>query len=686
MRSQRAKGLFHLSPGGGNPGRPYFRSSPLRRFCALAVLAAGSTSLLAQDKKDISNLSLEELMNVEVYSASKHAQKADEAPASVTVVTAEDIQRYGYRTLADVLRSVRGFYVNYDRNYNYVGVRGFAPPGDYNSRLLLLLDGHRLNDNVYDEALIGTELPVALDAVDRIEIVRGPSSSLYGADAFFGVVNIITRSRDSLAHGKVSTEIGSFGSYRGSFTFADDLSRQVKMLLSGSVYESQGPASLYFPEFNSPATNHGITRNTDDDSSKNLLAKLIFGDFTLESAIGRREKGIPTASYETVFNDPRNRTTDSEGNLLLTFDHELDETSSLMLRTSYNRYSYGGFYIYPGEDTTTKVNRDLARGDWWGLEGQFRKQFFRKHNVTFGAEFRDNLRQEQFTYDISPYALNLDIRRDSVISAGYLQDEFRIHPRLTLSAGVRYDHYSTFGGSTNPRLGLMLRAASRTRIKLLYGQAFRAPSVYELYYGDDFTAKANPALRPETIRTTEAVVEQYLGEHLQLSASGYFNQIKSLIRQVVEPASDLLIFENSDKVHAKGLEFEARARWPRLETRVSYAIQKAADAQTGVSIVNSPRHLAQANILVPLWKDSLMLGAEGQYMSARRTVQGGELSGFGLLNLTLLSRKLARGLEVSATAYNLLDKRYSNPVGAELIQNSIRQDGRSLRLKVSYSF
>ena len=111
----------------------------------------------------------------------------------MTIVTAGEIKRYGYRTLADILRSVRGFFVTYDRNYDYVGVRGFGRPGDYNSRVLLLVDGHRINDNVYDTASIGTEFPVDVDLIDRMEIIPGPSSSLYGNNAFFGVINIITR-------------------------------------------------------------------------------------------------------------------------------------------------------------------------------------------------------------------------------------------------------------------------------------------------------------------------------------------------------------------------------------------------------------------------------------------------------------------------------------------------------------
>jgi iron complex outermembrane receptor protein len=128
-----------------------------------------------------------------VYSASKYEQKVTEAPSSVTIVTSEDIRKYGHRTLADVLRSVKSFYVTSDRNYSYVGGRGFGRPGDYNSRILLLIDGHRTNENIYDQAMVGTEGLIDIDLVDRIEIVRGPGSSLYGSNAFFAVINIITK-------------------------------------------------------------------------------------------------------------------------------------------------------------------------------------------------------------------------------------------------------------------------------------------------------------------------------------------------------------------------------------------------------------------------------------------------------------------------------------------------------------
>src|SRR5580658_272451 len=148
----------------------------------------------------LTDMSLEELMQINVdsvYGASGFKQKITEAPASVTVITSEDIQKYGFRTLADILRNVTGFYVTYDRNYSYLGVMGYGLPGQYNNSITLSVDGHRLNDNIYDGNLLGTDFPIDVDLIDRVEVIRGPNSSLYIASAFLGVVNLITkRGRD----------------------------------------------------------------------------------------------------------------------------------------------------------------------------------------------------------------------------------------------------------------------------------------------------------------------------------------------------------------------------------------------------------------------------------------------------------------------------------------------------------
>ena len=176
--------------------------------CALGVPQAG---LWAQTNQvDLTELPLEALMNLEVpkvYGASKLEQKTTEAPSSVTIITADEIKKQGYRTLADVLRSVQGFNISYDRNYAFLGARGISL-GDFNNRVLLLVDGHRVNNNFTDGASIDTAFILDIDLVDRVEIIRGPSSVLYGNNAFFGVINVITRQGRQLDGLEASSEYG----------------------------------------------------------------------------------------------------------------------------------------------------------------------------------------------------------------------------------------------------------------------------------------------------------------------------------------------------------------------------------------------------------------------------------------------------------------------------------------------
>ena len=210
---------------------------------------------------DLADMTIQELMLIHidsVYGASGYQQKVTEAPASITIITSDEIQRYGYRTLADILRNVTGFYVSYDRNYSYLGVRGYGLPGQYNSSITLLIDGHRLNDAIYDSATIGTEFPIDVDLIDRVEVIRGPNSSQYVASAFLGVINIITKRGRDLQKVSVAGEIASYGTYEGRVSYGNKFASGLELLLSGSFYDSHGQDRLFFKEFDNPGTNNGI--------------------------------------------------------------------------------------------------------------------------------------------------------------------------------------------------------------------------------------------------------------------------------------------------------------------------------------------------------------------------------------------------------------------------------------------
>ena len=215
-----------------------------RTLFLLFVLLTVPTVAYAQGLPD---LSLEELMRIDagrVFGASERIQPVTEAPASVSFITAEDIARYGYRTLADILRGVRGMYVTDDRNYSYLGTRGFSKLGDYNSRILLLVNGHRVNDNVYGQAEIGAEFGLDPAIFERVEIIRGPASALYGDSAFFAVVNVITRTGASLNGAAIAVEGGDLDTARAHASLGRALPNGLEFALSGTFERSGGVERL----------------------------------------------------------------------------------------------------------------------------------------------------------------------------------------------------------------------------------------------------------------------------------------------------------------------------------------------------------------------------------------------------------------------------------------------------------
>lgn len=618
-----------------------------------------------------------------VYGASKYEQKLSEAPAAVSIVTSDDIDKYGYRNLADILRSVTGFYTSNDRAYTFGGVRGFERPGDYNGRILLLIDGYRLNDNIFDQAFLGNESIIDVDTIDRVEFIRGPGSSLYGANAFFATINVITKRGRDLKGTEITAGAGSFHSYRGRAAYGDKFDNGTELLMAASRYDSRGQ-TLYFPEFADPATNNGLAVNADREQYKNLFAKFSSRDFMLTAGYVSRDKVLPTGVFGTVFNDPGTRITDPQlGFINLKYEHDVSSESRIMARVGYNSYTYAGDYVYP-----TYIARERDDGRWWITEVQLTQELGERHKLVTGVEQQDNTRQDQNSYDITNGTTSLADKRHSKRRALYLQDEYRVRDDLLAYAGVRYDKYESFGGTTNPRLGLIYSASDITTLKFLYGRAFRAPNVYEQYYGDSgATQKGNPDLKPETVETYEFVAERSLGSGRRGAVSVYRYDIKDLITQVTDPSDGLEIFRNTNKITASGVEFEVEGRLSsRFDGRASYAIQRSRDADTGETLTNSPKQLAKLNLNTPLVERKVFAGLEVQATSRRKTVAGNDAEGFAVVNATVFSRRWFKGVEASVGAYNLFDRRYGDPVSSAYTQNTIEQDGRSYRLKVKYEF
>ncbi|HEX6789922.1 MAG TPA: TonB-dependent receptor [Candidatus Krumholzibacteria bacterium] len=645
----------------------------MRRFFALLACAVlWNHTALAAETGDIDEGEFESMLEQRVESAARYDQSTRDAAASVTLVTAEEIERYGFRTLDAVLRSVRSFYSSNDRNYAYAGMRGFGRPGDYNNRILLLIDGHAINDNVYGSAPLGTELGgVDLRTVERIEIVRGPGSALYGANAMLAVINVISKEPKSISPAQFDIETGSDGYMKGGATLARTVGDGVQLLLSGQATQIDG-ANLYYPEYDDPSTNGGMADERDWDDYYDVQGTIKSRNFQLEGMWASREKGIPTGAWGVDFNHPDTRTLDRHAFLDAQYHHSFSGSHSTVARAYANRYEYEGRWPFAGVET-----RDASDGRWYGLE--LRHMWDARSNVRIvaGAAAEKHARSDYrlWTGDV------LDFSRDVSFElfSGYVQGDIQPARWLSLMLGGRIDDYSNYESNLAPRAAVIVNPGPSSAVKLLYGQAFRVPTFWERYYEDPAQGyKTNGALEPEQIDTYEIVWEQNIADGVSGSVSLFENRFDGLIDTVIDPVDSLYVNRNLTSARARGAEFELRGAVASIGGYASYSRQEAEDDQ-GNWLTNSPRHLAKLGVVMPVWSQ-LRFGVESQYETGRLTVYGTETDSFVLVNLNLTTALHPLGTRTTASLLvrNLFDESYGTPGGYEHVQPVIEQDGRSI--------
>ncbi|HET9821731.1 MAG TPA: TonB-dependent receptor, partial [Burkholderiaceae bacterium] len=588
----------------------------------------------------------EALLNQPVYAASKYAEQSAAAPASVTVLTAGDIRAFGWRTLGEVLQGVRSVYLRDDRTYTYLGVRGFARPGDYSSRLLLTIDGMRVNDNIYDQSLGGREFPIAVDMIERVEFIAGPGSSLYGSNALLAVVNIVTKSATALGGSNATLTLGSENVRALSLRHGAALA--AGELVFGARIERRPGRDRYYPEFDAPGTNNGIAAGLDQEDDRKLYAKWSQGPWQATYLYSNRLKQTPSAGYGVDFNSPSpSRDTYHLADLQWRGEQA---GGQWLVRTSLGQYQFQGSGIY-GPDA---LHYD-QKGRWLAAEARWLTTAFKDHRLVLGAEVQRNFLQRQ-TVEIDGPSPSINTVDGSTTRWGlFANDEWSLAPAWRLVLGARADRLLLGEHIFTPRLALLWMPSPGLHLKLLDGRAYREPNAWESQYGDGQWQIANQSLRSERLHATEMALDWRVRDNLRVAASAYRNRVTDMIEQHPD-ANDMLRYVNAGRASGRGVELEAD--WVHAggwRVRGFLARFITSDAKSGQPLSNAPSALARVFVSGPLPVadlPGLRMGLQWQVIGARYTVAGTRMPSHALVDATLNWAPAGRPWTLAASIFN----------------------------------
>lgn len=649
---------------------PSPRRAGLRRALTLSILAAvafcGPTPAPARAEEppvqanatattDLSQLSLEDLMNVPVTAAALRPQAEREAAASVSVVTAEEIELFGYRNLADVLRNQRSFYL-YTDGLNWLsGVRGFLRAGEWNARMLVLVDGRPTREDIYGETHLDQDFVVPIEAIKRVEIIRGPGSALYGSNAVFATVNVVTLDGADLKGGQVRVQGGTQDTARVSALYGTTTRDGWDLIGGFAAYTSQGTKDVIYDGVHDAAHDFGHVRGFDYEGADAAFFKARKGDFTAEFDYETRNRDNRSATYLADFNDPGAMHED-RWNATFRLDHQVAEGQSFHALAYYGHYAYKQQFMFAADPSTgTPADRfdSVADDDWLGQKVYYDWQVDRRLHLLAGAEANEALYTHQHDHD----TLNGDIVNvsKSYNSVGvFAEAEWKATGWLTFVTGGRVDQIQDVGTEFSPRAAAIVTPNKADTYKLLYGRAFRQPNIYEMFYTSPGISAGNPNLKPEEVDTYELVYERQFASGWRTSVGGFYWRMANAMDNVALPDGTVQT-QNIGTAQAKGVEVEVQRRWATGATARAYATYTRAEDPNGGRLTISPEWIFGAALALPVFNKRTFISIDPQFVGPMHNDLGQSTDATFVTNAVFTARDVAgvRNLEFQVGAYNL---------------------------------
>lgn len=638
-----------------------------RRMILFSLLFFAIKAFPQDSPEKMFSMSFDELMDLKVTTGTKYETSIGETHSAVQVISANKIQAYGIENLGELLNLIKGFYISNDRNYIYVGVEGFSRPTDYNNRLLLMIDSHILNENVYGSALMDNSFGLDMQLIDRVEVITGPGAALYGNGAMMAVVNVIT-----IPQGKEGNKIrltgGSQGRLGSSFAVGNTL-KTSSWSVSGNAFKSSGE-DLFFSEL-ADQGNNGHAVGLDDEEVYAAYAQYNRKNFGIKLLGSRRMKGIPTGPWEARL-DKRSESLDerafAELNYQRSFSNQL-----VKLTTSWDLYRYKGEYGYPDVDDY----HDQSVGSWGNMQLEYRIDLNQKSKLVAGAEWHYSLKSD---YGERENGIELFYKNNRFHNSSlFIQYDYILTPKLRFLAGLRLDDYSYTNASLSPRISAIYIPNDNLNIRYSFNKAFRAPNFYETFYEADGENTSNPHLSHENISYNDLDIMKKLADNLHGGISFFWYRMKKMIDPIVNQDGLAMFINTGDGNGRGGQAYIEGNLFRNLSVHTSYTYQylTAYDPRNDKSrATNFPASMVKARLIYFIPKIGT-LGWQNGWESSRKMINGEKTSFHWSSALNLKTVPLFDRLSLMLKINNLFDQIYHHPAGLEHTMGKIIQPRRN---------
>lgn len=691
--------------------RPFrFRCFTAAVLCVVASVGHGQST----DEEQELALSYGDKSIVTIATGTR--QPLSRAPAVATVITAEDIRAIGATDLDQVLETVPGVHVAVSSiGYNPIYViRGIYT--NVNAQVLLLINGIPIN-NVFagDRSQVWGGMPV--QDISRIEVIRGPGSALYGADAFAGVINIITKTASDINGTEFGLRGGSFDTQQGWILHGGHLG-PFDAAFSLEIGTTEGQRRTVAADAQTGldalfGTHASLAPEPVNTQRDNIDARfdLAYGSWRFRAGYqGRRNIGTGVGTAQAL--DPVGHGDSDRINADLTYsDPNFSQDWDVSAQLGYFDVSTRADLVLfpPGAIGGAFPDGVIGNPDVYERHARLGLNAFytgiAKHKIRLGTGYNfDDLYKVRETKNFFQNPAGIPIPLGSVVDVSatapfvrptdrnvlyaFAQDEWSFKPDWALTAGLRYDHYSDVGQTVNPRLALVWDTAYDLTTKLLYGRAFRAPSFQELYNINNPVALGNPDLKPETIETLELAFAYQPTSKVSTGLNLFRYEIRDFLR-FTQDSTSATSFTAHNAGTQKGYGLELEAAWEvasNLRLSGNYAFQRSTDDTTGQDAGNAPHHQIYARVdwrFLPHWT----WNTQAKWITERKRVAGDprpDLPGYTTVDMTLRREKLGNSKwDMAMSVRNLFDADAREPSPSPgLIPNDLPLAGRSFYVEL----